>query len=261
MARLLLSLFLTGFFLGVGPCLLSCGPLLASYIVATKNSSWGGLKTYFLFSLTRLVVYSFFGVLIGIFGQEILHRFFDSAFLKIIFYLFGIFVVILGLLLLFEKFPVLSCCARFNPPQKSPSFSPWDEWCCAFSAKGGSPGLKVLRNFTKFFFSDKDSKNIIIFGLIVSFSPCLPLFAVMGYIALLADHWLKGFLMMASFGLGTILSPMIIFSLVAGRLSQVLKKTENIYRWIKAGCGLILALLGVFLILTAQSISFPRTNF
>lgn len=227
MTRLLLSLFLTGFFLGAGPCLLSCGPLLVSYIVATKNSPLGGLKTYLVFSLTRLVVYLLFGVLAGIFGQEILYRFFDSTFLKVIFYIFGIFVVILGLLLLVEKFPHSSCCARFN----------------------------------KFFFSGKDWKNIVLFGLIVSFAPCLPLAVVIGYIVLLADHWLKGFLMMASFGLGTILSPMIIFSLGAGRLSEVLKKHENIFSLIKAVCGLILALLGVFLILTARSISFPRTNF
>ena len=227
MARLLLSLFLTGFFLGAGPCLLSCGPLLVSYIVATKKSPWGGLKAYLLFSLTRLVVYSFFGITAGIFGQEILYRFFDSTFLKIIFYLFGIFVVFLGLLLLVEKLPVSSCCVRFN----------------------------------KLFFSNKDWKNIILFGLIVSFAPCLPLTTVLGYITLLADHWFKGFLMALAFGFGTIVSPMIIFSLGAGRLGEVLIKSENIFNWIKAGCGLILVFLGVLLILSARSISFPGINF
>jgi radical SAM superfamily enzyme YgiQ (UPF0313 family) len=40
--------------------------------------------------------------------------------------------------------------SKFNPPQKSPGFSPWDEWRCAFSAKGSEAPDFSPGNFTEF---------------------------------------------------------------------------------------------------------------
>ena len=227
MPRLLLSLFLTGLFLGAGPCLLSCGPLLVSYIAATKETSWAGLKTYCLFSLARLIVYLFFGILVGFCGQQILYRFFDSLSLKILFFAFGVFLLILGFLIVIEKFSIHKRCMELH----------------------------------QLFLKPKDTKNIILFGLIVSFLPCLPLFAVLGYIALLADHWSKGLLCMAAFGIGTILSPMILLSFVAGGASHFLKTHEKVLRLLKILCGAVLVYLGVQLMFLAKAYSFPKIYF
>lgn len=215
MVRVVLSLFLTGVFLGGGPCLLSCGPLLVSYITATKENPLGGLKTYIIFSLTRIFVYLIFGLLVGLFGEWVLHKFFESQGLKVLFFLFGLFLLILGFFLMIEKFPIGQKCSSLLHQ-------------------------RLLK---------KDIKNIIIFGLIVSFSPCLPLMAVLGYIALISDHWLKGVAYMGAFGLGTVISPMIIFSLFAGWSAKVLKGHEKVFRILKIICGAVLFYLGINLIL------------
>lgn len=210
------SLFLTGLFLGVGPCLATCGPLLVSYIAATKENMLGGLKTYIVFSVTRMAVYIAFGALAGFFGELVLQRFLESNSLKIIFFLFGLFLFFVGLLLVIEK--------------------------SYFGARCNGLIHKYL--------GSKDTKSVVIFGLIVSFSPCLPLIAVLGYIALISDTWLKGIVYMGSFGLGTVISPMIFLSIGAGWLADVLKSHERVSIALKAVCGIILAYLGITLMLS-----------
>ena len=208
------SLFLTGLFLGIGPCLATCGPLLVSYTAATKENMLGGLKTYIVFSATRIVVYVVFGCLAGIFGELVLQKFLESNSLRIIFFLFGLFLFLVGLLLVIEK-------------------SDFGARCSGFIHKYlGSKGLK----------------SVVIFGLIVSFSPCLPLKAVLGYIALISDTWLKGIVYMGSFGLGTVISPMIFLSMGAGWLADVLKSHERVYKILRVVCGIILAYLGITLL-------------
>ncbi|OIO35338.1 MAG: hypothetical protein AUJ74_06680 [Candidatus Omnitrophica bacterium CG1_02_44_16] len=210
------SLFLTGIFLGAGPCLLSCGPLLVSYIVGTKKDTLGGLRVYLIFSITRVFVYAVFGVLAGFFGEMILHRALGSFALKISFLIFGMFLFSLGVLIALDKFSV---------------------------------GQKHCGLIHKYLVS-KDTKNVVIFGLIVSFAPCLPLLAVLGYIALISNTWLKGVLYMSSFGLGTVLSPMIILSMWAGWLSNVIKSHKWALRIVNVVCGVIIVYLGVNLILS-----------
>ena len=94
----------------------------------------------------------------------------------------------------------------------------------------------------------KDTKNIILFGLFVSLAPCMPLVAVLGYIALISDHWAKGALYMGAFALGTAISPMIFLSLGAGGLAKFLGKYPLILRLLKIFCGLIICYLGFQLI-------------
>ncbi|MFH0877072.1 MAG: sulfite exporter TauE/SafE family protein [Candidatus Omnitrophota bacterium] len=214
MYRILLSLFLTGLFFGYGPCLVSCGPLLISYITGTQENSVGGLKVYLLFSLTRLVAYLIFGGVVGFLGEWALHQFFGSVVLKGLFFVFGIFLIFLGVLIALQKFKV---------SQKCPSL------------------------FQKFL-GPRDAKNIVLFALIVSFSPCLPLVAMMGYIAMISDHWAKGVLYMTAFGLGTVVSPMIVAALLAGWISKVVRTQQKIFRLLQMVCGLILCALGVHLI-------------
>ena len=216
---MLLSLFLTGIFLGYGPCLLSCGPLLVSYIAATKENALGGLKTYIIFSLTRMFVYIVFGILAGLLGEWVIHRFFESQALKILFFAFGLFLTVLGILLIIEKFSLGQKC----------------------------------HSLIHHYLGSKDLKNIIIFGLILSFAPCLPLMAVLGYIVLISDHWLKGVLYMSAFGLGTVISPLIVFSMAAGWLAKVLTRHEKAFRILKVFCGLIIVYLGISLMLSIQN--------
>jgi thiol:disulfide interchange protein DsbD len=209
------SLFLTGIFLGVGPCLLSCGPLLISYIAGTQKDTLGGLRVYFIFSATRMFVYAVFGVLAGLFGEMVLQGILGSYALKIAFFVFGIVLLLLGVFIALD---------RFSLSQK---------YC----------GL-IHKHLVS-----RDTKNVVIFGLIVSFAPCLPLLGVLGYIALISDTWPKGVIYMSSFGLGTVLSPMLILSMWAGWLSNIIKSRKWVLRIVNIICGIILVYLGITLIL------------
>lgn len=210
MLNILWSLFLTGVVLGSGPCLFSCGPLLVSYIAATKDNAKSGFLTYFIFSCVRIIVYCFFGLLCGIFGEVVLHKIFESALFKYLFFAFGLFLLFLGILLVIEKFPFGRCC----------------------------------HHFAGRYFGKHDLKSVILFSLFVSFSPCLPLLAVLGYIILITDYWLKGVFYMAVFGLGTVVSPLVIFSGAAGYVSQLLQKKERLLRLLKIACGIVIFFLG-----------------
>jgi sulfite exporter TauE/SafE len=215
MARTLWSLFITGLFLGYGPCLLSCGPLLVSYIAATKKSGASGLKTYLIFSVTRLFVYVLFGVLAGAFGERVIPRVIESDVLRILFFLFGLFLLALGWTLIFERLRLSRFC------------------------EGGTPRR----------FKPQDTGNVIFMGLVVAMSPCLPLLAILGYIALISDTCLKGAAYMTSFGLGTLISPMILLSFSAGWVAQRVKQHPEILRRIRMICGGVIVFLGVHLMI------------
>jgi sulfite exporter TauE/SafE len=208
------SLFLTGLFLGYGPCLLTCGPLLIPYIAATKENAGKGFRTYLIFSLTRVFVYLILGFLAGVLGEWVLHRFYESQTLKILFLFFGFFLVAVGFFLMIEKFPLGQKCH-----------------------------FLIQTHLQK-----KDTKNIILFGLFVSLAPCLPLAAVLGYIALIADHWTKGLFYMAAFAVGTVISPMVFLSLAAGWLARVLEKHPIASRILKILSGAVITWLGIQLI-------------
>lgn len=217
MNQIIVSLFLTGLFFGYGPCLLSCAPLLISYIAATKENAWGGLRVYVIFSLTRLLVYLVFGFLVGLLGEWALHRFLGSVLLRVLFFVFGIFLIFLGVLLLLRKFEVSQKCPALFQRTLGP----------------------------------RDTKNVILFGLIVSFSPCLPLVAMLGYIAMISDHWAKGIFYMTAFGLGTVVSPMVVAAMLAGWMAKALKSHQGVFRTLQIICGLIICVLGFHLILSA----------
>lgn len=214
MLRVAGSLFLAGLFLGYGPCLLSCGPLLVAYIAATHANAEEGLKTYLVFSLTRLVVYSVFGVMAGVIGARVIPYFFESQALKILFFIFGVFLIFLGMFFSLEKVA----------PQRT---------CRSFFEK--HPAKKTV-------------KDAILFGLIISFAPCLPLLGILGYIVLISDTWLKGIVYMAAFGLGTVVSPMIFLSMTAGWVAKFSMKHETFQRVLKVFCGLVLIYLGTRLV-------------
>ncbi|HAJ56876.1 MAG TPA: hypothetical protein DCL35_03795 [Candidatus Omnitrophica bacterium] len=214
MLRVTASLFFTGLVLGYGPCLLSCGPLLVSYITATKKSGISGLKVYLIFSATRLFVYLVFGILVGLFGERLLHRLFESSALALLFLLFGGFLAVLGALIMSGKSDIENKCSSFIHRYVEPE------------------GIK----------------NVIIFGLVVSLSPCLPLMGVLGFIALLSDTWAKGAMYMSAFAFGTIVSPLIILSVTAGWAARHLSRHSNIMRIVRLICGFMICLLGINLI-------------
>jgi sulfite exporter TauE/SafE len=98
MLKTIAGLFILGVSFGAGPCLASCGPLVISYIAATRKNTLQGLLVYSLFSLARISVYIALALLLYFLGQVALARFM-SVFSKAVFIAGGIFIILVGIFL------------------------------------------------------------------------------------------------------------------------------------------------------------------
>ncbi|NQT95023.1 MAG: sulfite exporter TauE/SafE family protein, partial [Candidatus Omnitrophica bacterium] len=103
MLRICISLFVTGMIMGSGPCLASCGPILVSYIAATKRSPLGGLWGCLVFSASRVLVYIFMGGIAGFVGAGLFSRFYWEMPGYIILFVSGLFISFLGVLIFSGK--------------------------------------------------------------------------------------------------------------------------------------------------------------
>ncbi len=215
MAKVIWSLFLTGIFLGFGPCLLSCGPMLLAYIGGAKQSGLQGLKTYLVFSLSKIFIYACMGVLAGFFGEKIIHVFQAGIYLKSLFVVFGLFLLFVGFSIFAKKQTMFGKCSSF------------------------------LRYFTE----PGQMKNSAILGIFAALAPCLPLTAILGYIALISDRIYKGIIYMSAFGLGTVISPLILLSFGAGWAVGFFKRNELANRIIRFVSVFLLCFLGLNLIM------------
>ncbi|MEW6100751.1 MAG: sulfite exporter TauE/SafE family protein [Candidatus Omnitrophota bacterium] len=111
MLKAALSLFITGLIFGSGPCLASCGPILISYIAATKKNMLEGVAAYLLFSLARVSVY--IGLALGVFFLgEFVFRGWLEGLSKYVLILGGGFIVIVGVSLIYGR--------KFVKERKSP---------------------------------------------------------------------------------------------------------------------------------------------
>jgi sulfite exporter TauE/SafE len=92
---MMISFFLIGIVFGSGPCLASCGPVVLSYLAGTRQNILGGLREYFLFSLSRILAYIILALIIFFLGKVILDRFL-ADYARYIFILAGLFIALSG---------------------------------------------------------------------------------------------------------------------------------------------------------------------
>lgn len=229
MSKTILSLFLLGLSFGLGPCLASCGPILISYIAGTKKNIFKGIKAYILFSLGRISVYLILAVVIFFLGKIILESWLGQ-FSKYIYILAGIFLVILGLL------------TALSAHLESFGIVQSQTWAG-----------KTCRMLNKNLFT-QDRKSIILMGIIIGSLPCAPLLALFGYLGLISKSWIQALIYSFSFGLGTVLSPLLILSALTGLIPNLLKGQKEIYYKILSSiCGAIIIFLGIQLIMRAYA--------
>ena len=88
-----------------------------------------------------------------------------------------------------------------------------------------------------------------VLGLIVGLLPCAPLLAALSYIGLVSFSWQRCIIYSLVFGLGTLISPLILLALGAGVVPRLLLNKPGISRALRLICGLIIMFLGVQLIL------------
>jgi uncharacterized protein len=214
MLRICLSLFLTGIFLGSGPCLISCGPFLVSFIAGANKSPKESFWIWLVFSLTRLFAYVVLGLIAGLFSQEIVYRLYRGNFSQYLLFFGGAFVLFLGAVMMLGKMDRLPACRILEE--------------------------KFIR---------RGIKSTVLFALVVGFLPCAPLLAILSYVMLIAGSWYKGALYSLAFGLGTLLSPLIILVLLASFIPKLLAQKNRMLGILQKVCGLVIVLLGLELIL------------
>ena len=207
------SFFMMGLSLGLGPCLVTCGPLLISYIAGTQRNVFKSALAYILFSLSRVSVYLALGVLVFLLG-ELASKPFYGYLLKYSFILGGAFIIFIGILMAFGKNLEFKFCRRLD-------------------------GLLLK----------KDKKTILLFGLIIGIMPCLPLVSVLYYIGLVSKNIFDSLLYSFCFGVGTIISPLFLLSALAGFIPRILKQKNRLSLAFNTFCGLIIIVLGVQLVI------------
>jgi len=216
--RIYINLLLTGIALSWGPCFSFCAPIIFPYIAGTQKKWHGGLALGIIFSLARVVSYVTLSLISAGLGHYLIRSFYQNQQAQIIYIAVGAFIVILGILVLAGK----------------------SLHQCFHSAAKGS-GLKGVG-------------EIIFLGIIVGFAPCLPLFGVLAYIAVQAKGLLHGGLLGLSFGIGTLLSPLIILAPVAAHIPNLLAKRPIIGKIFSRICGLILIYLGLEMLIRSLHI-------
>jgi len=214
--KTIITLFILGLSFGTGPCVAACGPILISYIAGTNKNIGRALKVYILFSLSRVFVYCLLGVAIFFLGKFALEQVF-TEYSKYIFLAGGAFIILVGVLTVLGKRLELHKPLRF-----------------------------LQENILK-----RDSKSIIVFGLIIGILPCAPLLAALSYVGLVSKSWGEGLLYSFSFGLGTLISPLIFLVILAGLIPKIMRERNIFQRVFNSICGLIIILLGLQLFLRA----------
>lgn len=183
----ILILLFTGVLFGASLCLVSCGPVLISYICGTHKSVRDSLAAYTLFSLSRIAVYIVLSMCIYFIGQAAIETFI-AEYARFLYIMAGFFLLVIGIYFILGKRMELK------------------------------PFNLVYRHIVK-----GDTKNVVVLGIAYGLLPCAPLLGVLSYIGLVSKGWLQNIAYAVSFGAGTFVSPLLLVSLAAGSAPRFMK--------------------------------------
>lgn len=209
-----IELFLSGLALGVGPCLMFCLPMLVPYVAGTREGWVDSLKATFTFSLSRLSAYILLGLAAGLSGETLIGLLSQTEFSLYIWTISGVFVSLLGVLIMLGREPKLAFC-------------------------------RLLKMYT----IDDSLKSMGLLGFIVGITPCAPFIGVLTYIAFSVKTALSGAFYALCFGVGAaITTPITLLGVVSGVLPRIIFRTPRIFDIFKRSCGFLLLVLGARLI-------------
>ena len=213
MIKIIISIFLLGLSFGFGPCISSCGPVLLSYVAGTKKDIFKSILVYILFSLSRILAYVLLSLAVFFIGRFVQEKLLGGILYKILVFLGGVFVILVGASMLAGK---------------SLEFKPWQLFCKNILERG--------------------NKSILLLGLIMGLIPCAPLLALFYYIGLVSKTWLHTIIYSVAFGFGTSISPLIVLVVLAGLIPGFLGTRHKAYRIFSSICGVIMIILGLQLL-------------
>lgn len=185
----LYTLFIMGLVNGAGPCLVVCMPILVPYIIASASNWRDGLFITLTFAFVRALTYAIMGFFLGA-AMGLLN---SPFYMNVISFAGGMVLIGLGALQMFGK------------------------------------KLRACKVIPRSITSKHTAYVSILLGIIIGLSPCPPLLGAFVYISMLHFSAVKSALLALSFGLGTAISPLILFGVAAGttreKLDAISKKT------------------------------------
>ena len=199
---------------GMGQCSVVCAPFLSTYIMGSGDGFLNGFKSFMIFTVGKIFMCALLGLAAGYIGAAFTGIGFHSVYLSTV---FGGVMILIGLLMIIR--PVCVRCKKSN--EEDEEF-----------------GLFLMR------FTFNPTIHLFIMGMTFAAIPCPPMGAMLLY-SLQMPSLLSSSIMMSLFGVGTMVSPLIIISAVAGLLSKKIKAETPQYRMLfQRLSGVILILLG-----------------
>lgn len=210
-----LQIFGIGFGFGIiGPCLLTCAPVLLTYIAGSKRQWYEAFKDIITFLFGRIIAYMLLGALAGSAGTA-LRAFTSSSFSIYLKPLAGA-VTILFAIIIFTNRRGGECPCR--------------------------TGRGKIYNFS----------GVFAFGFLVGISPCAPLLALLFDITLMSRGVIDGMMYALFFGAGTFLSGLITIGVIAGAIAHIpasFIKSQTAMVIFRVACSILLIILGLGLMM------------
>lgn len=179
--------------------------------MAGTQKGWaGGLKAGLVFSLGRIIPYVIWSAVSAGLGRCIISRVDKSCFPVVVDVITGLLLSLLGIMVLTKR-PL--------PP--------------AGCHKGCSQG----------------KKNLFLLGLLTGAAPCAPMMGLLVYIAVKAENLFQGVFLGLAFGIGTLFSPLFLFTSLAGGVAGFLRGMPRADKVFSGLCGLILLYSGVGMVM------------
>ncbi|MCW4010486.1 MAG: sulfite exporter TauE/SafE family protein [Candidatus Bathyarchaeota archaeon] len=201
-----------GFSYGLVYCTSSCLPYISSYIAGIGAGFRRGVAVTLIFNAGRLTAYALIGVLFGLF-QFIVDEAVYTVFQTYASLIFGVVTIAIGVTILIKnKPPSCDCPVEHNG--------------------NGSVGTRG--------FASRFDLRAYFMGLSRGLILCTPMLAIMAYSVSFASP-VDSFYMAVLFGLGTVLSPII---LLGGATGWLLNKAPLFRKWISRLGAVALIILG-----------------
>lgn len=216
-----LSALLLGIVYGATFCTLTCSPFIASYIIGSDRGTGRGMWLSVIFNGGRVVTYGLLGLIVGLAGGAFLVEGVYALWGAIF---FGIAVALIGIWIAVRRRPgSLGCgCTK----EASWTQRAWHR----IEPREGDGGEISAAGM----------------GLLIGLVPCPPLIALLVFSAAVGSAG-TGLVLGLLFGIGTVISPIIIIAAMAGWFSdRIAKEAPTLTRGVQRVAGLMLVVLGVW---------------
>ena len=210
---------LAGLVFGAGPCNITCLPYLGPVFLAQEGGWRRSLATVIPFSLGRLVGYTLLGTVAGYAGQTAT-RWLEQGPAA---WILGGAAVLLGITVIRRAGKGVSCTTKRTIPA--------EQTITLDKAKPARVRTMPLGLFG--------------LGLGMAFNPCVPLGSVLAVSAASADP-LVGLELGLAFGLGAVIIPALLFSVVVAHFgAQVRQHLQNWRQSLERAAGGLLVMMGM----------------